>query len=71
MNDSSKPKKVLLDEIYHKSIEQILSYDIETLWDLCDQADKAVCEAGRMLDWIRNITDMKLRKENKQTHFED
>jgi hypothetical protein len=64
MNDSQH--KISLADALHMKADELEALDIETLQDLERQADWAVYQAGRHLDAIQNVMELKLQNELKR-----
>lgn len=58
--------KLSLTDALHMKADELEALDMETLQDLERQADWAVYQAGRHLDAIQNVMELKLQNEVKR-----
>lgn len=62
MTDTPTPT-ITLENVRTTEVGELLKLDIAVLRDLENQADKAVYDAGTLLEWIRGVITKKLTDE--------
>jgi hypothetical protein len=61
MNDHH-PQKVTLADVKYVEVRTLLNLSFEQLRELENEADIAVCEAGKRLDWIKGAIRVKAER---------